>query len=411
MSTQEQYTRRALLEQDPALLREVEQMIPTAADLSLKDESATIPRTEPQPDVDPGRMAADVERYIRRFCILPDVAYLPVSIWSMATHTSKNFDCFPYLALLSPTKRCGKTRLLEVLEQLACRPWRGTAPTPAALYRMMAESPTLLLDEVEVFNSKNKSESAQTILAILNAGHRKGATIPRCDGPKHELKHFPVYGPKAFAAIGHLPDTLMDRSIAITMQRRRAAQRLERFLLARARAEAKPIREAVAGLARACEHAIVKAYRRLIDGDLEFLGDRDADLWIPLFATCSVAAPDRLIDLKRCAEILSAAKVKDDADDSLPLKLLADIQAVWPTGQERCDTAALIVRLRELEESPWGEYELSARKMARMLRPFGVESRVIRLGSTTPRGYQYRELESAFSRYLEVQSATSATNQ
>ena len=118
---------------------------------------------------------------------------------------------------------------------LAVKPWRGTAPTPAALYRMMADSPTLLLDEVEALNSQTKSESAQAIHAILNAGHRKGATIPRCDGPKHELKHFPVYGPKAFAAIGRLPDTLTDRSIVITMQRRTKDQKVERFLTARNR--------------------------------------------------------------------------------------------------------------------------------------------------------------------------------
>jgi hypothetical protein len=415
VSTREQVARRTLLEQDAALLREVEQTIPTGLELGFKDDSVTMEWTEtpgstaleiaattgPQLVVDPGQTAADVERYIRRFCILPDVAYLLVAIWSIATHASDSFDCFPYLALLSPAKRCGKTRLLEVIEQVAFRAWLGTAPTPAALYRMMGESPTLLLDEVEVFNSKNKSESAQAILAILNAGHRKGATVPRCDGPKHELRYFAVYGPKAFAAIGRLPDTLTDRSIAITMQRRTREQKVDRFLLARAGAEAKPIYEAVARFTGACQGAIRRAYTRLVDTDLGFLGDRDADLWMPLFAVCSVAAPDRVVDLKEAAELLSAAKAGNDADDSLSLKLLADIRMVWPAGQERCDTITLIEKLRALDESPWSEYQLSARKLARMLRPFGVEARVIRQGSTTPRGYQFRELESAF-RYLEI---------
>ena len=350
-------------------------------------------------------------QWIRRYVVLPEHAYLPVTMWCVATHAADRFDCFPYLALLSPAKRCGKTRLLEVLETLVHLPWRGAAPTPAALFRMMAERPTLLLDEVEVLNGKNKSESAQAILAILNAGHRKGAAIPRCDGAKHELKHFAVYGPKAFAAIRRLPDTLTDRSIVITMQRRSAEQKVARFLTARASAEAKPLREAVASFARANQGVITRAYARLIDADLGFLGGRDADLWIPLFAVCSVAAPERVADLKQSAVALSTAKAGEDADDSLPVKLLADIRTVWHEAQEKCDTATLIDRLKALEESPWSEHELSPRKLARLLKPLGVDSRGVRIGDKTPKGYEYKSLVSAFSRYLEDLSATSATSQ
>jgi len=47
-------------------------------------------------------------------------------------------------------------------------------------------------------------------------------------------------------------------------------------------------------------------YNRLLATDLEFLGDRDADLWIPLFAICSLSAHDRLAELKKCAVALKA---------------------------------------------------------------------------------------------------------
>jgi hypothetical protein len=362
------------------------------------------PISEPEPNipVDPSQMVADVERFIRKFVVMPDAAYLPVTIWVIGTYTVESFDAYAYLALLSPAKRCGKTRLLEVLEQMVNGPWRGTAPTAAALYRMMEETPTLLLDEVEALSSKVKSESTQAILAILNAGHRKGATIPRCDGPNHELKHFPVFGPKAFAAIGRLPDTLIDRSIVITMQRRTKGQSVERFLMARATAEAKPIHDAVASFAGTHQAAIEEAYKRLMGEDLEFLTDRDADLWIPLFAICTVSVPDRLAELKGCAISLSGAKSGDDEDDSYPLKLLTDIKAVWPGGEEHLDTATLIEKLKALEESPWTEHELSPRKVAKMLRPFGVKSRNIRVGQRIPKGYDYDALKSAFDRYLEV---------
>ena len=43
------------------------------------------------------------------------------------------------------------------------------------------------------------------------------------------LEAFPVYCPKAFAAIGQLPDTITDRSITIRLQRKTRDERVERF--------------------------------------------------------------------------------------------------------------------------------------------------------------------------------------
>jgi len=367
------------------------------------------------PPPDPGESAAkllrDVEQYIRRYVVLLDHAYLPIALWVLATHAVQVFDCFPYLAAVSAVKRSGKTRLAEVLEALARKPWRGTAPSPAALYRMLEGAPTLLLDETEMFNAKNKSETALILLAVLNAGHRKGATIPRCDGPRHEVKDFPVYGPKFFAAIGRLPDTLLDRSIIIHMKRRSKSQPVERFRLAKATAEAVPVRERAAQFALSHAADIERAYQELLDADLKFLNDRDADLWTPLFTLCAVIVPERRPELEKCARILSAAKAGDDADDSWALTLLKDIKAVWPDGQEKCETSELIDRLKLLEESPWLEQQLTPRKLARTLRPFEVEPRQIRIADRTVKGYRYDHLQDAFDRYLDEKSETCETSQ
>jgi hypothetical protein len=342
--------------------------------------------------------------------VLPEPAYLPVALWADATHASPRFDCFPYLAALSAAKRSGKTRLAEVLELLVRRPWRGTAPSPAALYRMLEGAPTLLLDEVEALNGRNKSETSLILLAVLNAGHRRGATIPRCEPPKFEIRHFPVYGAKLFAAIGRLPDTLMDRSIVIHMKRRSKFQPVERFRLAKAAAEAKPIYDAAERFVETHAAAIDRAYQELLAADLNFLNDRDADLWTPLFAICAVAAPERLNELRKCASIMSATKADDDLDDSLALTLLRDIREVWPdaedifpsaTKAEKCETAVLLDRLKLVEDSPWLEQQLTARKLARMLKPFGIEPRNIQVGDRRPKGYHFDHLRDAFDRYLE----------
>jgi hypothetical protein len=360
------------------------------------------PEPEPEPEAneaeppDGAAMVRQVEETIRKYVVLVEEEYLPVTLWTIATHAAQRFDCFPYLALISAAKRSGKTRLLEVLETMVYRPWRGTAPSPAALYRMLEDGPTLLLDENEALNGKNKSESAQILLAALNAGHRKGATVPRCDGSKHEIKHFRVYGPKAFAAIGRLPDTLLDRSIVIAMKRRKRGQAAARFRQARAAVEGKFIRESAAQFAKAKGGEINQAYQATLDVEMEFLGDRDADLWTPLFTVCIVTAPDRLADLKRSAITLSAAKVGADVDDSYALTLLRDIRSVWPQGEDKCETSVLLENLKALEESPWSEHQITARKLARILKPFGVEPKNVRIGDRIPKGYDYETLRDAF---------------
>jgi hypothetical protein len=317
------------------------------------------------------------------------------------------------LALISPVKRSGKTRLAEVLETLVRNPWRGTAPSAAALYRMLEDSPTLMLDEVEALNGKHPSETTQILLAVLNAGHRKGATIPRCEPPTMRVKQFPVYGPKLFAAIGRLPDTLLDRSIVIQMKRRKKTQVVARFRQVLAAAEAKPIHDGAERLVKAHYADIEQAYQRVVESDLAFLNDRDADLWTPLFTMCTVFDTTRLAHLKASAITLSATKASDDVDDSYALTLLRDIRTVWPDGMEKYETSPLLEKLKALEESPWGEEknQLTARKLARILKPYEIEPRNIQIETRRPKGYHLTDFQDAFSRYLDEKCATSATNQ
>jgi hypothetical protein len=374
--------------------------------------TAPAPNTDAEPEsegepVSGPQLLADAEGFVRQYLLLPAMAYLPVAVWIIATYAALLFDCFPYIAALSPQKRCGKTRLFEVIAELAYRCWLGTAPSPAALYRMLEDAMTLLVDEVEMFSNKNKSESTQVILAVLNAGHRRGATIPRCEPPRHIVRHFPVYGPKAFAAIGRLPDTLSDRSIPVKMQRKNKAQKVARFRIARAKKESAPIRGAIRRFVRDHQPEIELNYGHLTDLDLDYLGDREADLWTPLFAVCLTCDPSRAVELQRCAVALSEAKAADDADANLPLKLMADIRTVWPKdtegrAKEKCPTTDLIARLKGVDDSPWAgpEHPLTSKKLAWMLKPFEVEPQTVRNGETTAKGYKWEDLEPVFERYL-----------
>jgi hypothetical protein len=350
------------------------------------------------------------EKFIRRFCILPEAAYLPLATWGVATHLSDVYDAFPYLALLSPVKGCGKTRVLEVLELLCAKPLRVTTPSPASLFRMMEDSPTLFLDEVEFLSNTKPSEATQAIIAILNAGHRKGATVPRCEPPNWDVRQFRVYGPKAFAAIGGLPDTVADRSICVTVQRKAKTETVARFLLSKTPIEAKPIHAAVVIWAESNQGAVRAKYCEI--EDLDFLSDREADLWMPIFAACGVSAPERLDELKQCALRLSGTKAAEDVEESRALKLLSDVRLVWPDGDTNVLTASLLEALRGIPDGPWGEagHELTPLGLAKMLRPFGPEPRQVRVNSkTTRKGYRREDFDQAFWRYLPSAGAESET--
>ena len=50
--------------------------------------------------------------------VLPNGIPFVASLVIFGTHVFEIFDCFPYLTITSPTKRCGKTRFAEILELL-----------------------------------------------------------------------------------------------------------------------------------------------------------------------------------------------------------------------------------------------------------------------------------------------------
>jgi hypothetical protein len=190
------------------------------------------------------------------------------------------------------------------------------------------------------------------------------------------------------------------------MQRKTTSQTVARFLFARTPAEAEPIRDTIAAWAELRMDAVRESYESM--SDLGFLEDREADLWMPLFAVCTVAARDRVDELMRYARLLCGAKAAEDAEDSEALKLLADVRRVWPNGKPHMLTTALLGELTRLPESAWGE--LDPRDLARVLRPFGPTPRQVRVdGGAAGKGYVRAEFEGAFSRYLPGAEAESET--
>jgi hypothetical protein len=345
-----------------------------------------------------------LEAFFTRYVVLPPRTALPLALWTIATHLFESFDAFPYLAVSSPVPQCGKTRLLETLELVVSNPRRASNISEAALFRVIEKSkPTLMLDEAETL--KGKSERAEYLRQILNAGNRHGAVATRCvgQGTSLDVKDFSVFCPKVVCGIGNFPPTIADRAICVPMQRRnRQKDRLERFshrFAGVTAIEGASLQGLASAFAIKKQGEIEAAYGKTA---LEYLGDRDADSWAPLFAVLAVADPTRMADLQACAEALTGAKAADAAEDSLALRLLHDLQEVWSDSESYVFSEVLKERLRLLEDRPWGEseFDLTERKLARMLRGFKLHPATVRIGEKTKKGYSREAFEAASAPYL-----------
>ena len=369
-------------------------------------EAAITPLRTGHPEAPTGLPAAltAIERFLVRYVVFarPE-AVVAVVLWVAHTHAIERADATPYLAISSPVKQSGKTRLLECLRHLArgC-PGIVITPTAATIYRSLEATPdgTLLLDELDAAFT-DRSDKYEEVRAVINAGHRRGATVPRnVPGPKNAwvVKHFPVFGPKALAGIGKLPDTVSDRSIPIRMHKRKPTEPIAKFRERAVRAEAQPL---VSGLVAALD-------RRPPADEAsapEVLPDRAADAWEPLLAIADAAGGDWPARARQAAVVLHATRADDD---SLGLRLLSDLRLAFDRlAVERLSTADLIAALCEDEEGPWAadRVPLTPHRLGRLLAPFDIASKQMRIGSANVKGYARVSFVDAWDRYLAPSSS------
>jgi Protein of unknown function (DUF3631) len=350
----------------------------------------------------------DVVDFVRRFVVLSDAQADAIGLWSAHTHAAQAAEATPYLLVTSAEKRSGKTRLLDVLELVVHEPLPTANISDAALFRAIAElGPTLLLDEVDaIFGAKARDR--EDLRGLLNAGYRRGAVARRMGGARMTtLEAFPVYCPKAFAAIGKLPDTIADRSISIRLQRKTREERVERFRRRLAQPTGESLRDRLADWLEPQLDYLHDAQPELPDE----LDDRAQDCWEPLLAIANLAGGDWPDRAHSAALELSGNGERED--DSMTALLLKDIYSVFENGAgDRLRTADLIAHLAEIEESPWGDWygkTISAQGLSKLLRPHRIKTMSVKVEGETARGYKREQFADAFHRVLGVTRVTSVT--
>lgn len=110
---------------------------------------------EPWPEpVDGTALLDTLVETVTRYVVLPHLhAARAIVLWVVLTYFDAVVNLLPLLLVTSPTKRCGKTKTVEVVGGLACRALPVSNITAAALYRAIDKfHPTLLLDEGDMIN-------------------------------------------------------------------------------------------------------------------------------------------------------------------------------------------------------------------------------------------------------------------
>ncbi|MFF5283046.1 DUF3631 domain-containing protein [Streptomyces sp. NPDC013171] len=376
---------------------------PPAADRT-QDARMNEPVEEEAPELTVGSALLDeLRRQIAKFVILPSPEALDaVTLWVAATHLQTAWQHAPRLAVIGPAKRCGKSRLLDVVTETVHDPLITVNASAAAVFRSITENPpTLLVDEADtLFGSAKVAEKNEEMRGLLNAGHQRNRPTLRVSGPNHEVSKFPTFAMAALAGIGDLPDTIMDRSVVIRMRRRRPGEKVAEFRTVRDTPALHAVRDRLMEWL-APLHATAMDLTPVMPVE-----DRAADTWEPLVAVADLAGGSWPEAARAACLAMTRHEAEQDQDNSaLNIRLLADIRRAFAAegNPPVIRTGRLLGILNEDAESPWPDYSdkgLTPRGLQLLLKDYGIGSANRRFpDGCQAKGFTRLQFTDAWARY------------
>jgi Protein of unknown function (DUF3631) len=332
----------------------------------------------------------ELEELFDAYVYASAVQLTALALWAAYSHVFDLFGISPILDLTSPTKRCGKTTACVVLRHICPRALLSGNVTPAALFRSVeAWTPTLIVDEGDSFVNL-----ADDLRGIFNAGHTKDtAYVLRSEGDSNEPRVFSTWAPKVIAAIGHLPDTVEDRSIQLSFVRKpKSVVKKDAFDPEGVRADCRDVRARLARWTQDNLDAIAAAQVERPGG----LNDRQWNNWKPLLKVAAAAGGGWPEKAAKAAKLLSDAVDDADAEDVKVLALRHVWEAVEPVGRMASADILEVLVARD-DGSPWAKWweaklardELKgpAAHLAKLLSPFGIHPKQLKIDGENVRGY------------------------
>ncbi len=301
--------------------------------------------------IDPAQLVAELETFFDKRMYLRAGAGLILALYVLNTWCFELFETVAYLLLTSPLPQCGKTRQLGLLGAVCARSKAWVSVSSAAMFRTIElYKPTVLVDQVEKLAAVD--ESSRELIAILESGYKRGATVPRMTGPNHDiLREFSTYCPKVLACVGKLKGALLDRCIIMEQERKPANVRLRSARAKAIRPEADHLREACEAYALQWREELVRLYEEEPDeGYWPVLADRELELFGPLLLHARIGGIE-----KRALKVVKAFAGRkldlqgQEQDFSLARELC---EALIEFEGERFSCKELLGRLQDKES--WG---------------------------------------------------------
>jgi Protein of unknown function (DUF3631) len=336
-----------------------------------------------------------VDDFLARFIAYPnDHGRHAHTLWLAHTWRMDEWDSTPRLAFMSPEKGSGKTRALEVSEHLVPRGMRVSQATTGYILARISEEPppTLFYDEVDTVYGQN-ARGNEDLRALLNAGHRRGATAGRGIWGNDGLagQDYPAYCAVALAGLGKLPETIADRSVIIRMKKRKRTERVAPW---RPRVNAEEAKALGDALGSWMSDALLSWPHNMP------VEDRAADVWEALVMVADAAGGHWPATARAAAVVLTSEKPQA----SHGIELLRDLQIVFgPNDKMRSED--IIIALTELQESPWQRFHrdgnaLNYRDLAALLKEYDIRPRDVWIDGRASKGYFADDLTDAWDRYV-----------
>lgn len=337
---------------------------------------------------------------IGRYVVLPsEEALTAVTLWVAASHIQPALQHAPRLAVVGPTKGCGKSRVLDVLHETVHQPMMTVNTSPAVVFRIIGKNPpTLLVDEADTIFGPKAGEK-EDLRGLLNAGHQRNRPAWRISGPEHKPTAFPTFAMAALAGIGDLPDTIMDRAVVLRMQKRKPGERITPFRSRYSVPELNALRDRLA--------AWLVPLRGVAAGLVPKMPveDRAADTWEPLIIVADLAGGHWPAHARAACLAMTRNEVVQDEQTTLKTRLLRNIRRVFEQegDREALRSQDLLAALVQDAEAPWAEYGtkgLNAYHLANLLRDFGISPANHRFeNGRQAKAYARNQFLDAWARY------------
>lgn len=365
----------------------------------LNGQALSISDVEPFAEpVDGAELFDEIETTISRYITASPEIITTAALFVVHTYAYDLGDISPFFFITGPTKRCGKSRLLSVMKRMVNRPLITSSASAAALYRAIEIlKPSLCLDEVDCF-----VQGDDDLRGILNSGHTRDAAYHlgcKKVGEDFEPCRWSTWAPKIMSGIGRLAGTLEDRAFIIQMRRRKKDERNERW---RDAIRFDDLRSKCARFVADHADEIRNANPPLPDT----LNDRACDNWTPLLVLADCAGGKWPESARRAALRISGGDADMDVDADYSEQLIADIHAAFKADNLlKLSSKDLCQKLAEMDGRPWAEFgrnqkPMSQNQLAKLLQSHRITSHNLRLADGVLKGYELKDFEDVFSRYV-----------